>query len=55
MSDIAINPVDRRVQFVGNTGTGPYAFTFNILQSSDIIVYKNNVLLTETTDYAVTI
>jgi len=55
MSDIAINPVTRRVQFVGNTGTGPYAFTFNILQSSDIIVYKNNVLLTETTDYTVTI
>ena len=55
MSDIAINPVDRRVQFVGNTGTGPYAFTFNILQSSDIIVYKNNALLTETTDYTVTI
>ena len=55
MSDIAINPVTRRVQFIGNTGTGPYAFTFNILQSSDIIVYKNNVLLTETTDYTVTI
>ena len=55
MSDIAINPVTRRVQFVGNTGTGPYAFTFNILQSSDIIVYKNNVLLTETTDYTVSI
>ena len=55
MSDIAINPVDRRVQFVGNTGTGPFAFTFNILQSSDIIVYKNNVLLAETADYTVAI
>jgi len=55
MSDIAINPVTRRVQFTGNTGTGPYAFTFNVLQSSDIVVYKNNVLLTETTDYTVSI
>lgn len=55
MSDIAINPVTRRVQFTGNTGTGPYAFNFNVLQSSDIVVYKNNVLLTETTDYTVSI
>jgi len=55
MADIAINPVTRRVQFTGNTGTGPYAFTFNILQASDIVVYKNNVLLTLTTDYTVSI
>lgn len=55
MSDIAINPVTRRVQFTGNTGTGPYAFTFNVLQSSDIVVYKNNVLLAETADYTVSI
>jgi hypothetical protein len=55
MTDIAINPVTRRVQFTGNTGTGPYAFTFNILQSSDITVYKNNALFTLTTDYTVSI
>ena len=55
MADIAINPVTRRVQFTGNTGTGPFAFTFNILQASDIVVYKNNTLLTLTTDYSVTI
>jgi hypothetical protein len=55
MADIAINPVTRRVQFTGNTGTGPFAFTFNILQASDIVVYKNNVLQTLTTDYTVTI
>ena len=53
MADIAINPVTRRVQFTGNTGTGPFAFTFNILQTSDITVYKNNVLQTLTTDYTV--
>ena len=55
MADIAINPVTRRVQFTGNTGTGPFAFTFNILQASDIVVYKNNNQLTLTTDYSVTI
>jgi len=55
MSDIAINPVTRRVQFTGNTGTGPYAFTFNVLQSSDIVVYKNNAELTLTSDYSVSI
>lgn len=55
MSDIAINPVTRRVQFTGNTGTGPFAFTFNVLNSSDIAVYKNTTLLTLTTDYTVTI
>jgi len=53
MSDIAINPVTRRVQFTGNTGTGPFAFTFNILQDADITVYKNTTLLTLTTDYTV--
>ncbi len=55
MADIAINPVTRRVQFTGNTGTGPFAFTFNVLQQSDIVVYKNNVELTLTTDYTVSL
>ena len=55
MADIAINPVTRRVEFTGNTGTGPFAFTFNILQASDIVGYKNSVLQTLTTDYTVTI
>ena len=55
MADIAINPVTRRVQFTGNTGTGPFAFTFNVLQQSDIVVYKNNVEQTLTTDYTVSL
>ena len=54
MADIAINPVTRRVQFTGNTGTGPFAFTFNILADADIAVYKNTTLLTLTTHYTVT-
>ena len=55
MSDIAINPVTRRVQFTGNTGTGPYAFTFNILVDGDIAVFKGTTELTLTTDYTVSI
>lgn len=53
MADIAINPVSRRVQFTGNTGTGPFAFTFNVLADGDIVVYKNTTLLSLTTDYTV--
>ena len=53
MTDIPISPVARRVQFTGNTGTGPFAFTFNILQDADLAVYKNTTLLTLTTDYTV--
>jgi len=53
MADIPINAIDRRIQFTGNTGTGPFAFTFNILADSDIVVYKNDTLLTLTTDYTI--
>jgi len=53
MADIPINEVTRRVQFTGNTGTGPFAFTFNILADDDLVVYKNFVLQTITTDYTV--
>jgi hypothetical protein len=54
MADVAINAVVRRVQFTGNTGLGPFAFTFNILADSDIVVYKNDTELTLTTDYTIT-
>jgi hypothetical protein len=37
------------------SGTGPYAFTFEILSQTDIAVYKASTLLTLTTDYTVTI
>tara|TARA_R100001460_G_C3483190_1_gene168519 strand:+ start:13 stop:624 length:612 start_codon:yes stop_codon:yes gene_type:complete len=55
MADIPINNVARRVQFTGNTGTGPFAFNFNILTSSDLVVHKNTTKLTLTTDYTVSI
>lgn len=53
MADIPINAIDRRIQFTGNTGTGPFAFSFNILADSDIVVYKNDTLLTLSTDYTI--
>jgi len=53
MADIPISNVARRVQFTGNTGTGPFAFTFNILADADLIVIKNTTTLTITTNYTI--
>ena len=51
---VPISNVTRRVVFAAS-GTGPYAFTFEILANTDIAVYKDDTLLTLTTDYTVTI
>lgn len=50
-----ISNVYRRVQYTGSAGVGPYSFSFEILSNTDIAVYKNQTLLTLTTDYTVTI
>ena len=50
-----ISDVTRRVVYSGSLGTGPYPFTFEILTTSDIGVYKNTTLLTLSADYSVTI
>lgn len=55
MADYAITNVARRVVYTGSAGVGPYAFSFPVLVNTDIAVYKNDVLLTLTTDYTVTI
>lgn len=55
MTDIPVSDVTRRVQFASNTTTGPFAFTFEVLDQEDIAVYKNRTLLTLTTDYTVTV
>lgn len=55
MADFPISPVVRRVVYTGSAGTGPYAFTFEILAQTDIDVYIDSVLKTLTTDYTVTI
>jgi hypothetical protein len=54
MADYAISNVPRRVVYAPS-GVGPYAFTFEILDQTDIAVYKASALLTLTTDYTVTI
>ena len=54
MADYAISNVPRRVVYAAS-GVGPYAFTFEILNQTDIAVYKASTLLTLTTDYTVTI
>jgi hypothetical protein len=54
MADYAISNVPRRVVYAPS-GVGPYAFTFEILDQTDIAVYRASALLTLTTDYTVTI
>lgn len=51
---VPINNVTRRVVYAAS-GTGPYAFTFEILAAGDIAVYRDDTLLTITTNYTVTI
>jgi hypothetical protein len=55
MTDIPITATERKAQFTGNTGLGPFAFTFNILTETDIRVIKNSTVLTLTTEYTVTV
>jgi hypothetical protein len=54
---IQINNVSRRAVYAptGAGGAGPYSFTFEILAAGDIAVYKDDVLLTLTTHYTVSI
>jgi hypothetical protein len=51
---VPISNVTRRVVYVAS-GTGPYNFTFEILSNTDVAVYRDDALLTLTTDYTVTI
>tara|TARA_R100001443_G_scaffold95725_1_gene102237 strand:+ start:4354 stop:5307 length:954 start_codon:yes stop_codon:yes gene_type:complete len=53
MTSTPISNVARRVQFTGNTTSGPFSFTFNILADSDLIVIKNTTTISLTTDYTV--
>ena len=54
---VPISNVTRRVVYApsGAGGAGPYAFTFEILANTDIAVFKDDVLLTLTTHYTVSI
>ena len=50
-----ISDVTRRIVYSGSAGVGPYSFAFEVLEQTDIAVYKNTSLLTLTTDYTVII
>lgn len=50
-----ISDITRRIVYSGSAGVGPYSFAFEILDQTDIAVYKNTTLLTLTTDYSVSI
>ncbi len=54
---VPISNVTRRAVYAptGTGGEGPYAFTFEILANTDIAVFKDEVLLTLTTHYTVSI
>jgi len=52
---IPISDVTRRVVYSGSAGVGPYSFSFEVLAETDLAVYKDQTLLTLTTDYSVTI
>ena len=55
MTDIPITANERKAQFTGNIGLGPFAFVFNVLVESDIRVLKNNTVLTINTEYTVSL
>lgn len=54
MADFPISNVPRRIVFAAD-GVGPYAFTFEILAQTDVAVFKDDTLLTLTTNYTVVI
>ncbi len=51
---VPISNQTRRVVYAAS-GTGPYNFSFEILNHTDIAVYRDDLLLTLTTNYTVTI
>ena len=55
MADYNINAITRRQVFSGSAGTGPYSFTFQVLDQNDLAVYKNATKLSLTTNYTVTV
>ena len=57
MADFTITDVHRKAQYtVGSSSQqGPYAFTFRVNSTADIVVYVNSTLKTLTTHYTVSL
>lgn len=55
MATYNITAVTRRAVYTGSSGTGPYAFNFPILSTSDISVFIDSSKKTLTSDYTVSL
>lgn len=55
MATYDVTAQTRRVQFTGDGTAGPFAFSFQVNLSSDIKVYVDSTVKTETTHYTVSI
>lgn len=55
MATFDINDVARRVQYTSTGQTGPFSFTFQVNASSELLVYIDDTVKTETTHYTVSL
>jgi hypothetical protein len=55
MATFDINDVARRVQYTSTGQAGPYAFNFQVNAASELQVYKNDTLQTDSVQYSATI
>ena len=55
MATFDINAVARRAQYTSTGTTGPHSFSFQVNATSELKVYVNDVVKTETTDYTVSL
>ncbi len=55
MATFDINDVARRVQYTSTGQTGPFNFTFQVNASSELLVYIDDTVKTETTHYTVSL
>ena len=55
MATFDINEVARRAQYVSTGQDGPYAFNFQVNAASELLVYRNDTLQTDSVQYNATI
>ena len=55
MATFNINATARRAQYISTGQAGPYAFNFQVNDASELLVYKNDTLQTDSVHYNATI
>jgi len=55
MATFNINDTARRAQYISTGQAGPYAFNFQVNAASELLVYKNDTLQTDSVEYSATI